>query len=74
MNDETLHERLTAYLADCTQTKAALQERAQTYERQAAQHASLTLSGSYARQAFWAHAQANAYRDVITNLERLLGA
>lgn len=70
---EPLSERLTDYLANCRETRALFQQWSEAHEQQANRTHSTTLVSSHLRQAgFWA-AQACAYRDVITNLERLLG-
>lgn len=75
-NAETLHERLEAYLKTCTQDRAALQESSERYESRAVtayEHHRDADYRDYQRKSVAAAAQACAYRDVIVNLERLLG-
>lgn len=76
MENETLHERLTLYLENCQATKARFQAWSEAHERSAEQ----AYKGrrdrdvrDHTRQSHFYAAQACAYRDVITNLERLLG-
>jgi hypothetical protein len=74
--DETLQERLAAYLETCVQARATLQEQSDSYERRAItayEHRRDVDYRDYQYKSTFAAAQACAYRDVITSLERLLG-
>lgn len=71
--DDSLHARLSDYLETCREQRTQYQELSETHRRQAMRTHVTSLAMIHASQSdFWA-AQACAYRDVVCNLERLLG-
>jgi len=71
--DDSLEARLSQYLETCYETKLALHDQASYCERRADNSRDYITSREEYRKSHFAAAQACAYRDVISQLERLLG-